>query len=132
MQSARPTPYPASSWSIPIAILISCLAKIAQCFGKHASNQVNTLLVWVNLEDFPKSWRSGKRGNLFATVGVHPEYTDALSPEEQLVDGHHPKVIGIGETGLITIGKKQNGVSAFPHHISGALCQTTHNSQRES
>ncbi len=39
---------------------------------------------------------------LLATVGVHPEYTDAEEPEvNRLVQlANHPKVIAIGETGL--------------------------------
>ncbi len=42
------------------------------------------------------------RGNLFATVGVHPEQKDCLEPDEEtlLRLASHPKVIGIGETGL--------------------------------
>jgi TatD DNase family protein len=40
--------------------------------------------------------------NLFASVGVHPDYEDVEEPTvEQLVDlARHPKVVAIGETGL--------------------------------
>jgi hypothetical protein len=39
---------------------------------------------------------------LYATVGVHPEYTDVEEPDEdrELALAAHPKVIAIGETGL--------------------------------
>lgn len=59
--------------------------------------------IGVNLEDFPKVLALAEaQPNLFATVGVHPEYTDVEEPSlEQLVQlAAHPKVIAIGETGL--------------------------------
>ena len=59
--------------------------------------------IGVNLEDFPKVLALAEReARLFATVGVHPEYTDVEEPtEDQLVAlASHPKVIAIGETGL--------------------------------
>jgi TatD DNase family protein len=59
--------------------------------------------IGVNLEDFPKVLALAEREpRLFATVGVHPEYTDVEEPsEDQLVAlAAHPKVIAIGETGL--------------------------------
>jgi TatD DNase family protein len=59
--------------------------------------------IGVNLEDFPRvlSLAEAHR-QLYATVGVHPEYVDAEEPGmEQLVKlADHPKVIAIGETGL--------------------------------
>lgn len=59
--------------------------------------------IGVNLEDFPNVLvlaESDRR--LYATVGVHPEYTDVEDPDlARLVAlAQHPKVIGIGETGL--------------------------------
>ncbi len=72
--------------------------------GNMQANQVGyAVCIGVNLEDFPKVLSVAESAeNLFATVGVHPEYTDCAEPtEEQLVDlANHPKVIGIGETGL--------------------------------
>ncbi len=59
--------------------------------------------IGVNLEDFPKVLAIAERSpQLFATVGVHPEYTDVAEPDENqlLALADHPKVIGIGETGL--------------------------------
>jgi TatD DNase family protein len=40
--------------------------------------------------------------NIYATVGVHPDYEDTPEPSvAQLVElSRHPKVVGIGETGL--------------------------------
>lgn len=63
----------------------------------------HAVCIGVNLEDFPKVLGIAESdARLFATVGVHPEYTDAEEPDEaQLVSlGAHPKVIAIGETGL--------------------------------
>lgn len=59
--------------------------------------------IGVNLEDLPKVIALAEGNDrLFATVGVHPEYSDACEPtEDQLVTlADHPKVIAIGETGL--------------------------------
>lgn len=59
--------------------------------------------IGVNLEDFPAVLALAEADErLFATVGVHPEYTDVEEPtEDRLVElAAHPKVIAIGETGL--------------------------------
>ncbi|HRH13712.1 MAG TPA: TatD family hydrolase [Azonexus sp.] len=59
--------------------------------------------IGVNLEDLPGVLALAEAHvNLYATVGVHPEYADADEPNEQrLVElAAHPKVIAIGETGL--------------------------------
>ena len=61
------------------------------------------LCIGVNLEDFPKVLALAEaEDRLYATVGVHPEYTDVAEPtEEQLLTlASHPKVVAIGETGL--------------------------------
>ena len=67
-------------------------------------NQVDlAVCIGVNLEDFPKVLAlADAQPNLYATVGVHPEYTDVDEPTlERLVElAAHPKVIAIGETGL--------------------------------
>lgn len=61
------------------------------------------LCIGVNLEDFPKvlALAEGEE-RLYATVGVHPEYTDVAEPteDELLALANHPKVVAIGETGL--------------------------------
>ena len=59
--------------------------------------------IGVNLEDLPRVMALAEgHDNLFATVGVHPEYTDVGEPTEETLCrlARHPKVIAIGETGL--------------------------------
>lgn len=67
-------------------------------------NQVtHALCVSVNLPDFPRIRELAESyQNLFASVGVHPDYEDQIEPQiEQLVElANHPRVIAIGETGL--------------------------------
>lgn len=67
-------------------------------------NQVDlAVCIGVNLEDFPQVLALAERHEqLYATVGVHPEYTDVEEPDEAwlLTLAAHPKVIAIGETGL--------------------------------
>ncbi|MBL8402995.1 MAG: TatD family hydrolase [Dechloromonas sp.] len=59
--------------------------------------------IGVNLEDFPKVLALAEsQSTLYATVGVHPESTEVEEPtvERLIALAAHPKVIGIGETGL--------------------------------
>ncbi|PXW87222.1 TatD DNase family protein [Nitrosomonas sp. Nm84] len=67
-------------------------------------NQVtHALCVSVNLPDFPRVRALAEaHENLFASVGVHPDYEDQIEPHaDQLAElAKHPKVIAIGETGL--------------------------------
>jgi TatD DNase family protein len=67
-------------------------------------NQVDVAVcIGVNLEDFPQVLALAEQhAQLYATVGVHPEYTDVEDPDEDrlLAFAAHPKVIAIGETGL--------------------------------
>ncbi len=61
------------------------------------------LCISVNLEDFPEVLNLAENHPAFwASVGVHPEYENALEPtEEMLIErAQHPKVIAIGEAGL--------------------------------
>lgn len=61
------------------------------------------LCISVTLPEFPKVLAVAEaHDNLFATVGVHPDYEDVDEPtiEELVRLAQHPKVIGIGETGL--------------------------------
>lgn len=63
----------------------------------------NALCISVTLEKFPRVLALAEaHDNLYASVGVHPDYPDAAPiKEEQLVElARHPKVVGIGETGL--------------------------------
>lgn len=69
-----------------------------------SKNQVShALVISVNLGDFPNVLALAEQHpNLYATVGVHPDYEDVEEPSvERLIElAQHPKVIGIGETGL--------------------------------
>ena len=79
-------------------------ARLPEILAKMAANQVQAAVcIGVNLEDFPQVLAlAEQQPNLYATVGVHPEYTDVDEPDEaRLVAlAAHPKVIAIGETGL--------------------------------
>ena len=69
----------------------------------QANNVGCAVCIGVNLEDYPKVLALAEaEERLFATVGVHPEYTDVEEPSEEMLvalAGHH-KVVAIGETGL--------------------------------
>jgi TatD DNase family protein len=61
------------------------------------------LCICVNLRDFPNVLALAQaHANLFATVGIHPDYEDEAEPTvEYLVRlADQPRVVGIGETGL--------------------------------
>lgn len=61
------------------------------------------LCVGVSLEDFNNVLSLTERyDNLFASVGVHPEHQNCLEPDVDtlLRQARHPRVVGIGETGL--------------------------------
>jgi TatD DNase family protein len=61
------------------------------------------LCVSVNLEAFPSVLGLAQRyENVYASVGVHPDYVDVEEPEveELLALADDPRVIAIGETGL--------------------------------
>lgn len=73
-------------------------------FERMRNNDVSAAVcIGVNLEDFPRVIGLAEANeHLFATVGVHPEYTDVREPSEEDLCrlAEHPKVIAIGETGL--------------------------------
>jgi len=69
----------------------------------RAAEVSHALCISVNLPDFPKVLALAEsQPNLFASVGVHPDYVDTPEPSvQQLVAlAQHPKVVAIGETGL--------------------------------
>lgn len=78
--------------------------QLPELLAHMATNQVtHALCVSVDLPDFPKVRALAEQhGNLFASVGVHPDYQDTPEPSvEQLVSlADHPRVVAIGETGL--------------------------------
>ena len=81
------------------------LAKdLDELLRKMQENQVtHALCVSVNLPDFPRVLALAEaHDNLFASVGVPPDYEDEIEPQaDELAElANHPKVIAIGETGL--------------------------------
>jgi TatD DNase family protein len=79
-------------------------ARLPDIFGKMADNRVShALCVSVDLPDFPQVLNLAETyPNVFASVGVHPDYEDTPEPTvEQLASlSDHPKIVAIGETGL--------------------------------
>ena len=78
--------------------------RIPQILERMAQNQVtHALCVCVNLADFPRVLALAEaHGQLFASVGVHPDHAGEASLEvDDLTErAQHPKVVAIGETGL--------------------------------
>jgi TatD DNase family protein len=63
----------------------------------------HALCVSVTLEEFPSVLALAEaHANLFASIGVHPDYPDAgpVSADELARRADHPKIVAIGETGL--------------------------------
>jgi TatD DNase family protein len=63
----------------------------------------HALCIGVNLPDWPGVLAiAAAHPNVYATVGVHPDYEDTPEPslEELVALAGRPKVVGIGETGL--------------------------------
>ncbi len=61
------------------------------------------LCVSVTLGDYPRVLALAERhDNLYASVGVHPDYPDLQEPTVAELVNHakHPRVVAIGETGL--------------------------------
>jgi TatD DNase family protein len=72
--------------------------------ARMAENKVtHALCVSVDLPDFPQVLELAERyPNVFASVGVHPDYPDTVEPSvDDLVRmADHPRIVAIGETGL--------------------------------
>lgn len=69
----------------------------------QASDVTHALCVSVDLDSFPQVLALAEQhGNLYASVGVHPDYELEKEPtQDEIVRfARHPKVIAIGETGL--------------------------------
>jgi TatD DNase family protein len=104
------------------------IGRLPEVLQRMQDNQVAmAVCIGVNLEDFPTVLALAKsQSNLYATVGVHPEYTDAEEPSmEKLVAlAAHPKVIAIGETGLDYYWQKDKPEwqrERFRTHIRAAI-----------
>lgn len=78
--------------------------RLPELYQRMADNQVShALCISVDLETFPEVLAIAEsRDNLYASVGVHPDYEDCTEPSvEDLVKlATNPKVIAIGETGM--------------------------------
>jgi TatD DNase family protein len=79
-------------------------ARLPEIYQRMQDNQVShALCISVDLETFPQVLAIAEsRDNLYASVGVHPDYEDSVEPTvEDLVRlAANPKVIAIGETGM--------------------------------
>jgi TatD DNase family protein len=79
-------------------------ARVDEALALMRENHVtHALCVSVTLEDFPEVRALAERyPNLYASVGVHPDYPDVpVVKEDVLVDlASHARVVAIGETGL--------------------------------
>ena len=63
----------------------------------------HALCIGVTLKEFPSVLAVAEQApNLYATVGIHPDYEDEdrVTVDELVKLADHPKVVGIGETGL--------------------------------
>ena len=75
----------------------SLLARMSEARVQHA------MCISVDMPDFPNVLALAEaHPQLFATVGVHPDYEDTPEPSvDELVGlAQHPKILAIGETGL--------------------------------
>jgi TatD DNase family protein len=79
-------------------------AKVDDALALMRENRVtHALCVSVTLEEFPQVRALAERyPNIYASVGVHPDYPDVpVVEEEQLLAlATHPRIVAIGETGL--------------------------------
>lgn len=87
----------------------------------------HALCISVTLPDFPEVVALAETNdNFYATVGVHPDYEDIPEPtvQELIKLADHPKVIGIGETGLDYFrltGDLEWQRKRFRNHIRAAI-----------
>ena len=87
----------------------------------------HALCVSVNLENYPRVLALAEaHGNLFASVGVHPDHDGGREPAvaELAALAGHPRVVAIGETGLDYYRLKREEVdwqrARFRTHIGAA------------
>jgi TatD DNase family protein len=78
--------------------------RIPEVLAAMAGAEVShALCISVTLTEFPRVRALAEGyGNLYASVGVHPDYPDAgpVAVEELLRLADHPRIVAIGETGL--------------------------------
>lgn len=79
-------------------------SNLDELLAKMRDNEVShALCVSVNLQDFPRVLALAEaHSNLFASVGVHPDYENLIEPQAAQLAAlaAHPRVVAIGETGL--------------------------------
>ena len=79
-------------------------SNLDELLAKMRDNEVShALCVSVNLQDFPRVLALAEAySNLFASVGVHPDYENLAEPQAAQLAAlaAHPRVVAIGETGL--------------------------------
>lgn len=79
-------------------------ARLPEIFAKMDENRVShALCISVDLPDFPRVLElAEKYPHIYASVGVHPDYEDTPEPsvDDLIRLSNHPKIVGIGETGL--------------------------------
>ncbi|NMK49577.1 TatD family hydrolase [Achromobacter sp. Bel] len=79
-------------------------ADLPAILDRMAANQVtHALVVSVNMPEWPGLMALVEpHSNLWASVGVHPDYEDTPDPTPEALAqlSEHPKVVAIGETGL--------------------------------
>ncbi|MCQ9326037.1 TatD family hydrolase [Neisseria dentiae] len=79
-------------------------SRLPEVFANMAENQVRqALAISVSRQSFAEVLAIAEANDhIFATVGVHPDREDAeeFTVEELARHAQHPKVVGIGETGL--------------------------------
>ena len=102
--------------------------RLPELLSRMQTNGVGcAVCIGVNLEDFPRVIALAEaHPQLYATVGVHPEYTEAEEPDlaRLLKLADHPKIIAIGETGLDYYWQKDRPEwqrERFRTHIRAAL-----------
>ena len=94
--------------------------------ARAQKNDVHYFLnVCVSIADFPVILKTAEAYPFVSTsVGLHPNYQDEeISAEQLIILGQHPKVVGIGETGLDyfrTTGETDWQRERFRAHIRAA------------
>jgi TatD DNase family protein len=75
----------------------------ARLDAMEAAHVTHALCISVNLPDFPNVYALAREhANLYASVGVHPDYEDTPEPAagDLVALAAQPKIVAIGETGL--------------------------------
>jgi len=78
--------------------------RVDEALALMRENRVtHALCISVTLQEFPQVRALAERyPNLYASVGVHPDYADVpvVTEQELVALADHPKVVAVGETGL--------------------------------